>query len=47
MLGGLRYLLWDQRIGIDKGTASRLAWANVIASVALTILVWIVVFAVR
>jgi succinate dehydrogenase / fumarate reductase cytochrome b subunit len=47
MLGGLRHLLWDLRIGIDKESATRLAWATVIASVALTILIWIVVFAVR
>jgi succinate dehydrogenase / fumarate reductase cytochrome b subunit len=47
MLGGFRYLLWDQRIGIDKVDASRLAWANVIGSVALTIIVWVIIFAVR
>jgi succinate dehydrogenase / fumarate reductase cytochrome b subunit len=47
MLGGIRHLIWDLGIAIDKESASRLAWATIVGSLALTILVWIVVFAVR
>lgn len=47
MVGGIRHLVWDLRIGIDKTTASWLAWINIVASLALTIVIWVVVFSVR
>ena len=47
LLGGIRHLIWDTGAGLEKHTASRLAWANVIASVLLTVLVWVAGYAAR
>jgi succinate dehydrogenase / fumarate reductase cytochrome b subunit len=47
MLGGIRHLIWDLRIGIDKVSASWLAWATIVGSLALTVIVWLIVFAAR
>ena len=47
MLGGLRHLYWDTGRGLDPPPASRLAWATVVGSAALTLLVWIIGYAVR
>jgi succinate dehydrogenase / fumarate reductase cytochrome b subunit len=43
MLGGLRHFLWDFGIGLGKTARDRLALANIIVSVALTILLWIAI----
>ncbi|KKC33447.1 succinate dehydrogenase, cytochrome b556 subunit [Devosia psychrophila] len=40
MLGGLRHFVWDFIIGMEAGQREMLAWANVIASVVLTLVVW-------
>jgi succinate dehydrogenase / fumarate reductase cytochrome b subunit len=42
MLGGIRHFVWDTGVGMEKHTASKIAWANIIASVALTLAIWIV-----
>ena len=47
MLGGIRHLIWDTGHGLELQTANRLAWATVIGSVALTLIVWIVGYALR
>jgi succinate dehydrogenase / fumarate reductase cytochrome b subunit len=47
LLGGVRYLVWDFGIGLDKGTRDRIAWANVVGSAGLTVLLWVVGLAVR
>jgi len=47
MIGGLRHLVWDTGAGLEKHTASRLAWANIAISVVLTALVWIAGYAAR
>jgi succinate dehydrogenase / fumarate reductase cytochrome b subunit len=47
MLGGIRHLIWDTGAMMEKHTATRLAWATVIGSVALTALVWAAVLLVR
>lgn len=47
MLGGIRHFIWDTGSGLEKHTASRIAWFTVFASVALTIVVWGVGIAVR
>lgn len=44
MLGGVRHLLWDTITAIDVTSARRVAWATVIGSATLTVLVWIVAF---
>jgi succinate dehydrogenase / fumarate reductase cytochrome b subunit len=44
MLGGVRHMIWDTGRGFDLATVDRLCWGSLIASVSLTILVWIVAF---
>ncbi|NGN42014.1 succinate dehydrogenase, cytochrome b556 subunit [Mesorhizobium sp. CGMCC 1.15528] len=41
LMGGIRHLIWDTGVGLEKRTASKIAWATVIASVALTVLIWV------
>ncbi|AZO26989.1 MULTISPECIES: succinate dehydrogenase, cytochrome b556 subunit [Mesorhizobium] len=41
MLGGLRHLVWDTGAGLEKTTASKIAWATLAGSVLLTLLIWI------
>ena len=40
MLGGLRHLVWDTGTGMEKHTASKLAWATLVGSALLTLVVW-------
>ena len=47
MLGGVRHLIWDTGAGLDPKTADWLAWATVIGSGSLTLVVWIVGYLVR
>ncbi|WP_281977261.1 succinate dehydrogenase, cytochrome b556 subunit [Pseudorhizobium flavum] len=47
LLGGLRHIMWDLGYGFEKEFSTTLAKANLAASIALTILVWIVVVMVR
>lgn len=44
MIGGIRHLIWDTGRGLEKDTTTKMAWASLIASVLLTILVWVAVF---
>jgi succinate dehydrogenase / fumarate reductase cytochrome b subunit len=41
MAGGIRHLIWDTGTGLEKHTASRIAWVTLACSVVLTLLVWI------
>jgi len=47
MLGGLRHFVWDFGYGLGKPARDRLALANIVLSVVITILLWIVGFALR
>jgi succinate dehydrogenase / fumarate reductase, cytochrome b subunit len=47
MLGGIRHLIWDTITGLEKHTASKMAWATVIGSVTLTLIIWIAAFLLR
>ena len=47
MLGGLRHFVWDLGHGFALKTADRMAWATIIGSVSLTILLWIIGYAVK
>ncbi|BCH22262.1 MULTISPECIES: succinate dehydrogenase, cytochrome b556 subunit [unclassified Mesorhizobium] len=47
MLGGLRHLVWDTGAGLEKHTASKIAWATLGGSAVLTILIWIAGYAAR
>jgi succinate dehydrogenase / fumarate reductase cytochrome b subunit len=44
MLGGVRHLIWDTGVGLEKHVASKLAWATIIGSVLLTAAVWVFYF---
>ena len=41
MLGGVRHLVWDTGAGLEKHTASKIGWATLAGSIALTLLIWI------
>ena len=41
MFGGIRHLVWDTGIGLEKHTASKIAWATLAGSVVLTLAIWI------
>ena len=41
MLGGIRHFVWDTGSGLEKHTASRIAWATLAGSVVLTVLIWV------
>ncbi len=47
MLGGLRHFVWDLGYGFELKTADRMAWATIVGSVSLTVLVWIVGYMVK
>lgn len=47
LLGGIRHLIWDLGVGFDPPVATKLAWATLAGSVALTLVVWVVGYAVR
>jgi succinate dehydrogenase / fumarate reductase, cytochrome b subunit len=47
MLGGIRHFIWDTGAMLEKHTASKLAWASIVASVVLTIVIWVAGIAVR
>ena len=47
MLGGVRHLVWDAGHGFDPQAATRSAWASLVGSVSLTLVIWIVGYMVR
>lgn len=47
MLGGVRHFVWDTGAALEKRTASKLAWATLAGSLALTVLIWIAGYAAR
>ncbi|CAG0954749.1 MAG: succinate dehydrogenase, cytochrome b556 subunit [Rhizobiaceae bacterium] len=47
MLGGIRHFVWDTGAALEKETASKLAWATLAGSLALTLLIWIAGYAAR
>jgi succinate dehydrogenase / fumarate reductase cytochrome b subunit len=46
-LGGVRHLIWDTGAGYSAAARNGLAWATLIGSVTLTLLLWILVYALR
>lgn len=44
MMGGLRHLVWDTGAGLERATRLKLAWATLIGSLGLTVVVWFVYF---
>ncbi|WP_029617459.1 succinate dehydrogenase, cytochrome b556 subunit [Pseudorhizobium marinum] len=47
LIGGIRHMMWDLGYGFEKEFSTMLAKANLVASIGLTVLVWIVVLLVR
>ena len=47
MLGGLRHFIWDMGAGFGKEAREWLAKATIIGSVAVTLILWIIGYAVR
>jgi succinate dehydrogenase / fumarate reductase, cytochrome b subunit len=47
MLGGIRHFVWDTGRAMEPGARDAIAWANLVGSVALTIIVWAVAWAAR
>lgn len=45
MLGGIRHLIWDTGHGLEKQTATKFAYATIIGSVTLTVLIWVAGYA--
>ncbi|MGH6865312.1 MAG: succinate dehydrogenase, cytochrome b556 subunit [Methyloceanibacter sp.] len=45
MLGGIRHLIWDTGHGLDKTSIEIFAWATIIGSIMLTVLVWVAGYA--
>ena len=42
MLGGIRHLIWDTGHGLGKVGIEVFAWATIVGSTALTVLVWVI-----
>ncbi|MCY6383408.1 succinate dehydrogenase, cytochrome b556 subunit [Hoeflea prorocentri] len=40
MFGGIRHLIWDTGRAFDKHVSTKMAWATLICSVSLTIILW-------
>jgi succinate dehydrogenase / fumarate reductase, cytochrome b subunit len=47
LIGGIRHIVWDAGYGLDAPLRDQMAWATLVGGFALTILVWIVGYAVR
>lgn len=47
MLGGIRHFVWDMGKGFDKDFTTKMAWATLVGSIVLTILIWIIGYSVR
>jgi succinate dehydrogenase / fumarate reductase cytochrome b subunit len=47
MLGGIRHLIWDTGRALDKTSIEVLAWLTIVSSIVLTVLVWIVGYALQ
>ena len=47
LVGGIRHLIWDTGIGFGKEARDNLARLTIIGSVVLTIVLWILAYAIR
>jgi len=47
MLGGFRHFMWDLGYGFGKEFSTKLAKANMIGSICLTLLIWVIGYMVR
>lgn len=42
MLGGIRHLVWDTGRGLEKDTATKIAYFTIGASIVLTLILWVI-----
>lgn len=42
LLGGVRHFIWDTGSMMDKETSTKLAFATIIGSAVLTVLIWVI-----
>jgi succinate dehydrogenase / fumarate reductase, cytochrome b subunit len=47
MLGGLRHFLWDVGKGFELKTVENLARLNLVGSIFLTVLLWVIAYGVK
>ena len=47
MLGGVRHLVWDFGHGMEPGTRINMARYTLVASIVLTLAIWVVAYAIR
>jgi len=47
MLGGIRHLFWDTGRGLAKETTTKFAYATIIGSIVLTLVLWVIGYSVR
>ena len=47
LIGGLRHFLWDYSLAMEKKSSTKLAWATIVLSIILTILLWFAGYAIR
>lgn len=47
LAGGVRHFIWDMGAGLEKHTATKIAWATLAFSLPATIVVWVLAFSVR
>lgn len=47
LFSGIRYLLWDEIVGMSPRAADIISWLAVFAALAGTVLVWAVIFSMR
>lgn len=43
MVGGIRHFIWDSGMGYDLKTVDILSWGTLVASLFLTIIIWVAV----
>ncbi len=46
-LGGIRHFIWDTGRGFKLATVETLVWANLIGSIVLTVLLWVIGYGVK
>jgi succinate dehydrogenase / fumarate reductase cytochrome b subunit len=47
LLGGVRHLIWDTGRGMGPGEREFLAWATLVGSITLTVIVWVLALMLR
>jgi succinate dehydrogenase / fumarate reductase cytochrome b subunit len=47
MLGGVRHLIWDTGRGLGPGERDVFAWATLVGSVTLTVVIWMLALMLR